>query len=214
MACDSDESCSWVSCNVLNYISAFIKSSLQSVRGSSFSRTRTISGQIIHRVYQIFFCVLPLHWTFNAESLFIKSILKPACCGFVAIFTLKYLFNQTCLSCLNCLQRFLRRLFLFCREFQAMLHAWLYYQIQLWFFWKLRLRFLSHTGKNLQPQYKFHYNGWYCANDKSFLSDSQIKEVENDGQKQEVMNFKFMLCWQYVRFAECQFYCCVFATYF
>ena len=31
-----------------------------------------------------------------------------------------------------------------------------------------------------------YYNGWYCTNDKSFLSDSQVVEVENDGQKLEV----------------------------
>ena len=73
MACDSDESYIWVSCNVLKHISAFIKSSQRTVRGSSFSKTRTTNGKIIHnRVYQIFF-VSPIHWTFNAGNVFCLS---------------------------------------------------------------------------------------------------------------------------------------------
>ena len=35
--------------------------------------------------------------------------------------------------------------------------------------------------------YKGYCNGWYRTNDESFLSSSQIMEVENDGQKLVVM---------------------------
>ena len=31
-----------------------------------------------------------------------------------------------------------------------------------------------------------YYNGWYCTNDKSFLSDNQVVEVGKDGQKLKV----------------------------
>ena len=31
-----------------------------------------------------------------------------------------------------------------------------------------------------------YYNGRYCTNDENFLSDSQVVEGENDGQKLEV----------------------------
>ena len=115
-----------------------------------------------------------------------KSILSIACCGFVALLSLKYLFNQS----LSSTSRLLRVFFwgnvstLF-EETQLMPHA-LWYQINLWFCWILSSCFSSHTGKNLQPQYKGYYKWWYCTNDESFVSDSKVVGIENVGQKLEV----------------------------
>ena len=38
-------------------------------------------------------------------------------------------------------------------------------------------------GRICGHKYKGYCNGWYRTNDESFLSNSQIMEVENDGQK-------------------------------
>ena len=50
------------------------------------------------------------------------------------------------------------------------------------------------AGKNMRSyiQYKGYCNGWYRTNDESFLSSSQIMEVENDGQKLVVRYYKFI----------------------
>ena len=133
-----------MSCNVLKHISAFIKSSPQTVWGSSFSSTLQLMFKLstawfiryfwsfacslnlyshkLHRLHQdhsskgtkrqcndfwvytrhyfilmrIFFRWDRASWEQTTPDLSIlQSILKSACCGFVPIFALKYLFNQS-----------------------------------------------------------------------------------------------------------------------
>ena len=43
-----------------------------------------------------------------------------------------------------------------------------------------------HTQGRIFSTIQGYFNGWYCNNDESFLSDSQVVGVEKDGQKLDV----------------------------
>ena len=64
-----------------------------------------------------------------------KSILTPVCCGFVALFTLKYLFNQGL-------------------SWNPTNASYILISNPIVIPLNIQLCFSSHTGKNLQPQYK------------------------------------------------------------